>query len=320
MKTLREILTEKDDEFEYVLKSTADIHTPEMISMIKMALGGFKIRDIEVDSYKPISKDNGEFPNEPNAAVFSLKIVTGFPALKGEDLIAMFTRIHVSHLKLVPTKKPADLKEPDEYKPITTNDFHDATPDNKKEDVQDTVGGLRIADFMRELKGARKEREENKREREVYESFVTSHIALEHDLRRPFRKGFYIAEMTGKGSEIVLSLDGPFQYKPDNFLMRDQLPISEGREIGRTRVNGSARVVTEFKITGYEIPRITEDQGGMTYFEVEVQDTDTGRKFSVVIKEMSSAGAREKAIQTVAAQHQLDPQQLVAVEPSPVGV
>ena len=102
MKTFREILAEQDDEFVYLVKSTADIHDPLVFAKVKLALTGFKIRAIMVDQYRPLQKDNPDFPAEPNSALYVVKVTTALPVVGGEQLIAIHARINQAQLLVLP--------------------------------------------------------------------------------------------------------------------------------------------------------------------------------------------------------------------------
>src|SRR5688572_22517558 len=181
IKTFREILAEKDDEFTYHLHSTANIHRPELFERIKLSFMPYNIKAFETDTYKPLSKTNTMFPEEPYSSTYSIKIVTGFK-VPSEHLqtVAMTAHIHIAHLKMEGDQDVELVNKPEEV-PST--------------EAQKLVGSKRISDFINELQTERRQREQDTVEREVYETFYTTHRGLEDVLKKPVRKGYYMVEM-----------------------------------------------------------------------------------------------------------------------------
>lgn len=201
MKTFFELLAEKDDEFTHYLRSTADIHHPELFERVRLSFMPFRVKSIEPDSYRPISRDNPDFPDEPNSPTYSIKIVTGLPLTpKFLEGLAMEAHIHIAHLKLEGEDDHELVNKPVEV---------------QSSDAQNLVGQKRLGEFVRELEADRKKRMGMTTERKVYESFSTTHRGLEGVVKKPMRKGYYMIEAYHEDGRGYLSAKGPFPSRPE---------------------------------------------------------------------------------------------------------
>jgi hypothetical protein len=208
-KTFYEILAEKDSEHEYVIHSTANIHHPDICERIKLALLPYEIKAFDCDGYKPLSKENKLFPDEPFSPTFSIKVITRYPLTKGFlSILAMDARIHISHLKITGDGAVEPVNGPEEMKPA---------------DAQSQVGQKRIGAFFQELKKNRKVRDDMTWSREVYESFVTTHKALETVVKKPLRNGYYMVEMFREGGNKYLRAEGPFISRSEENSYHDRI-------------------------------------------------------------------------------------------------
>lgn len=208
-KTFYEILAEKDGEHTYYLHSTADIHHPDICERIKISLLPYEIKDFDCNGYKPLSKDNKMFPDEPFSPTYSIKVVTRYPLTKGFlSILAMDSRIHISHLKITGEDSVEPVNGPEEV---------------KSADAQSHVGQKRIGAFFQELKKDRKVRDDMTWKREVYESFCTTHKGLEAVVKKPLRNGYYMVEMFQEGGNKYIQAEGPFTTRPEGNSYYDRL-------------------------------------------------------------------------------------------------
>jgi len=329
MKTLRQILAEKDDEFTYEVKSVHDIHEPEIFGLIKLALTEFKVRSIEKGSYRMPGRENPDFPKHPNMPVYAVRVVTAYPVPMqnhaGLQMIAMFTRIDASNLRFemtgVDPRKDNDEKGT-AYRPVTGNVDFTASTDVVVDGAQDMVAQKRLGAFMKSLKANRDERREEEPVREVYESFVMTHSDAERFTGRPFLRGSYIIEHTREGDAERMVFRGPHAYAEplDKVYVsaRDLLPgraeyVREGLENGK--------VIVEFNVSGIAArpvmrrPNPNVVQPVDPAAEVPVQDTDTGQRFQAQVPEVDDTSARNAAVSDVAAKQGVSQNSLIAGKP-----
>src|ERR1044071_196419 len=199
-KTFREILAEKDDEYTYFVRSTADIHNPKLFDRIEMSFMPYRIKSIERDSYRPISRDNKSFPDEPNSATYSIKLITGLKVPKEFiHTLAPDVHIHMSHLKIEGDQDVELVNQPGTV---------------SSTDSQSLVGQKRIGDFVKELQAERKQRMKDTTEREVYESFYTTHRGIQDVTKKPVRNGYYMVETFRQNGKTYLKAEGPFEARP----------------------------------------------------------------------------------------------------------
>ena len=331
-RTFRAILAEQDQEFTFVVKSIYNIHEPDVMDMVRLALLPYDLRDLQKGTYTPPDKDQKTFPNVPNAPVYTLKAKLGLEPHweDATEKVALFTRIEDFEHLLVhpegmdPQKEMDNSDSKDEtekdYKSLTKHAINwDATPDtDMKQDGQEGAGEKRIGALMKELEKERKDREEMipKVDPNLKESFVTTHIALK-SITGPKPKGFYIVERF-TSDDRLLKLSGPFKKQPMNYKFVGDLDhpavggykklsentiyaMSYGKDFTYVTENASSSMVTE------------------TRYAVEVQDQDTGKVYNVVVDAYDDASARDAATRLVANENKLDNHRLIAADPEVAG-
>lgn len=214
-KTFREILAEKDDEFIYHVRSTANIHNPEIFERIRLSFMPYDVKSFDCDTYRPLGKRNKEFPDEPNSPTYSVRVVTGLPLTpKFIETLALDARINVAHLRIDGKKDEQELvNEPGEV---------------KSGDAQSLVGTKRLGEFIRELQADRKARMGMTIEREVYESVCTTHRGLGDVLKKPLRKGYYVVEAYRENGKNYLRAEGPFPDRPEHTY-HDRIRINNAK-------------------------------------------------------------------------------------------
>lgn len=208
-KTFYEILAEKDTEHTYYVHSTANIHHPELCERIKISLLPYEIKEFDCNGYKPLSKDNKLFPDQPFSPTYSIKVITRYPLTKGIlSIMAMEAHIHISHLKITGEDAVDPINGPEEV---------------KSAEAQSQVGQKRIGAFFQELKKDRKIRDDMTWKREVYESFFTTHKSLEKIVNKPLRNGYYMIEAFEEGGNKYIRAEGPFRKRPEGNPYLDKL-------------------------------------------------------------------------------------------------
>ena len=331
-RSFRAILAEQDQEFTYVVKSVYNIHTPDMMDWIRLALLPYDLRELNKGSYSPPDKDQKTFPNVPNAPVFTLTAKLGMePAWEdATEKVSLFTHIEdIDHIichkeGTDPHKDMDNSDDKDEtkknYKSLAKNAIDwDATPDEgMKQDGQEGAGEKRIGALMKELEKERKEREEliPKVDPNLKEAFVTSHLALK-DVMGAKPKGFYIVERY-HDDDRLLRLSGPFKKQPINYpfvadlnhpfvletkkLSESTIYISSlGRDFTYVTENATTSILKEVK------------------YQVEVQDQDSGASYTVNVEAVGDSAARDAAVRLVASRNKLDSSRLIASDPEVAG-
>jgi predicted metal-binding protein len=237
-KTFYEILAEKEDEFVYHIYSTANIHDPEICAKIRISLLPYKIKSMECESYKPLSKNNDMFPNEPNSPTYAIKVITGHPITKGFlSTLAMDAHIHVSHLKIIPESDIDLINKPKEV---------------SSDDAQKLVGTKRLGNFIKELQKERNTRDEMKITREVYECFFTTQRGLEIVVGKPMKKGYYMIEAFIDDGKKYFKAEGPFLTRPDGNPFFDRFKVKNPKivhESENSRLHSLVVLVESFDQT-----------------------------------------------------------------------
>jgi hypothetical protein len=223
-KTFIEILSEKDQEHVYHVLSTADIHDPDRAERVRLEFMPFDIKSFECEAYKPLSKVNTVFPEEPNSPIFTIKVVTRYPLTTGFiKTLAWAVRVNAAHLKIDPDPDYDPVNKPEEV---------------SSSDSQKLVGSKRIGDFIRDLQQDRKDRKEMEWTREVYESFFTTHRGLQGVIKRPIRNGYYLVETYKEDGKKYLRAEGPFESRPEGNPYHDHIRASNPQMISETNNGG----------------------------------------------------------------------------------
>ena len=320
-KTFRSILAEQDTEYTYLVKSIYNIHEPDVMDQVRLALLPYDLRDIEKDYYKPIDKDNKDFPGVPNSPCYALKAVLGLQPQEDDDAVqkvALFTRINDEHIVVHERgKKPdsEDNSDSDEkdgnYKALTgtAKDFSSSL-DHEHKDAQSEVGDKRITNLVKELEKERKEREKQSKEvkPKLKESFCTSHIAL-NQIENKWKRGFYVVERVNDELQIT----GPWEKQPLNYKFLPEL-LTEGVTINS---EDGYKVIAEdrnFRFINAPMSR-RKSRILEVKFSVDVEDQDTGKSYNVIVDAVNDAAARTRATRTVARKYKLEDHRLLASNP-----
>lgn len=322
-KSLRAILAESDQEFTYWVKSTYNIHAPEVMDQIRLAMLPYDLREVEEGAYKPIGAGNKDFPNVPDSPSYSVKVVLGLEPPESNDAlqkVALFTRINDEHLLVHkdgvdPHAEPKAEAE-GEYKNLaqSAKDFSSSL-DNVVAGAQDEVGEKRVGSFLKDLEAQLKKEREDIRQitPKLKESFVTSHIALNNVKRGGWKRGFYVVERA-EADQGTMKISGPFAKQPSNFEFIAELAVSGA---GSLNVESGESIVMEAYDRNFKYTLKPSREKSMTEakFSVDVQDQDTGQMYNVVVDAIDDTRARDRAVLVVARQNKLNQETLIATDP-----
>lgn len=299
MKTFRQILAETEEEFEYEIRSCANIHTTEKLEQIRAALRPYRVISVEAGAYKVPSEKNEDFPNHPT---YTVHACTGFPIPWDNDnpvqIIALHTRINQANLKVESPHKPKEpANEKGEYTPMTGNDLGKATPDAKVEDGQSKVGLKRLNSFMKELQGERKERETDTVKREVYEAYTVVHTELAAAVGHPMRKGYYLIE--SYPNQNKMRAYGPYSDRPVNYAYRENALKSVKLELlHESGPNRSRQSDWVFKTT--PVAESSDIPPASRLYEVTVRNLKNGHPYTIAMAGLTPEHAGRAALECVA--------------------
>lgn len=296
-KSFHAFLIEQETEHTYKVMSVANIHDPEVMGRIGLAFAPYKLLEIEKDFFKPIRKENTEFPNHPDSACYCVKVIIATkvsPAVLVQA-VCLLTKIRDQNLKVTGDAPEEEVK---------------AEEKTEEKDAQADVGERRLGDFMRELEQARKEPEEVETPK-IEENFTINHGALETVLGRAVRRGYYLVEGSWDNKAII---SGPFKKAPVNYVFEEGLNpnmklLSEGRR--------GDLLVFEFEVGAMEQPAPVAVESRK--WEFEILDSDTGKTYPVVVTAPSETAARNKGIGNIAMRERLNPEVLTTTNPKRVG-
>ena len=282
MKTFQDFLFENDQEYTYIIKAVRDLHDDWTMDQIRLAFTPHDLRDLDRGSYTPPGSSNKYFPEKPNHPTFELKVVTGMMVdpMTMISKIAWFTKAIRDDEVLVYRQgsDPREAYKPeevtDEYTPTaSTEPEYNATVDRAlQKDTQGEVGVTRISNLMKELEDERKHRDGYVREEPVYESFCTSHLAIQGTFGKSVRKGHYVVEQyKDKAGEATVT--GPFLIKPDNYDYVHGFGenVSDVKLLSENKSNKLSTYVFEF-MQGNDNPAAPK----ASKMGITVQDQDSG--------------------------------------------
>ncbi len=218
------MIAERDEEHVYHVHSTNDIHDPDRRERVRLEFMPFEIKSFECESYKPLSKINTMFPEEPYSPIFTIKVITRYPLTKGFlETLAWAVRVDISHLRIEGEHGYDPVNKPEEV---------------SSSDSQKLVGTKRIADFIKELQDDRKNRKEMSWTREVYEAFFTTHRGLQNLVETPIRNGYYAVEAYREDGKKYLHAKGPFINRSEESPYQDRIYVQKSNVISEVTNDG----------------------------------------------------------------------------------
>lgn len=309
-KGFKEFLIENELEYCYYIKSVYDLYQDDVIDQIALSLISNEIRDIEKFAYKPLEKENKDFPSCPNSPTYTLKLTVGVEIADYEVAIrqlAFYTNIPERLLLIYKEGEVPHVMN------IPVSD-EEVAPIEEEPNAQSLTGMTRINAFMKELEDERKAYEPFMFT-DVMESFVVSHNTMNTTFNRRHKNGYYVVERF-KNSPDKIKIEGPFSKKPINYDLHESLYnecvlLNEGKKNSRLVYEASITdIPDDLEFYGKKSNKVERDK-----YEVVVQDMDSGAEYSVVVSATSTNSARNKGVEKVAHQEKLDPSALIAIKP-----
>jgi len=328
-KAFRAYLTDNDEEHVYFIRCIRNLHDPDVMDQVRLALMGWEVRELEIAGYNFMGDDNGFWP-EPGSPVWSLKAILGLQPPDNEvavQKIALYTNYNHNYIMFHGENEKAEKVDNSDEDVSPDTDYRslshgakgwDATPDKDIIDpsAQDVVGEKGVTSFLALLDKERNTREEERKKFEVEpqltEAFVTSHIALT-DVLGPTKKGYYLVERNKRDPDIM-EIRGPLPKQPANYEFVADLVVDGGTlevlEGNRVKLVGHD---SDFRFTG-DRDVIGED----TRYSVDVTNQDSGAVHNVVVFAMSETDARDRAVDLVSKRESVNSDQLLAADPKAV--
>ena len=321
----RALLAEQDEEFVYNIETSRALHDDDVFERLRIGLLGYDLRSLERVDYDPLAAPEPMFrpfrSESGHLAMFRVKAVLGndIPAQVLLQQVSYFTDIN---WEFISVNKEGDSEESEDtgaYKSLAQHarDWN-ATPDFVDGDAQQWVGQDRLDAFMKELDADRSDREKEVEGRnvqpELTEAFVTSHLALGDVYGQYARKGFYLVERY-QDDPSLMHIQGPFTKQPTNYPFISNLMV-KGCGVFEAIDDGQVRLVEHDRDFRFTRP-LRERQIPQPY-QVTVQDQQSGKEYTVLVKAISETDARDAGVTMVAQQEKLNPQNLIAVEPHAV--
>jgi len=320
-KTFRQLIAESDQEFTIYVASVENVHHPEIMDLVRLALMPYDLREIKKGTYKAGGDEAfGVYAQYP---VYSLMAKLGLDVANdsAEQMVAAMTRIDqdklIVHHQGESLAKAEEDNSDSEAEGTGSSGEGEETP---SQEAQSLAGQKRIDDFMKELESARKDRDASTSESDVYESFAVSHLGLrgfEPAIAVP--KGFYLVEreIGTEPTESLLYVSGPFSEAPENYPFLGNIDRQGIDQIGilpnMERITLSVRTTdpTHRFVRAARARSISEDM----HREVKVTDTDTGKTHTVVVRAGTDAEARDEAVNIVSRREKIGTDRLVAAAP-----
>lgn len=320
-KTFRQLVAESDQEFTVHVASVENIHHSEIMDLVRLALMPYDLREIKKGTYKAGGDEAfGVYAQYP---IYSLTVKLGLdvPNESAEQTVAAMTRIDqdkliVHHQGESLAKAEEDNSDSEAEGTGSSGEGEETTPG----EAQSLAGQKRIDTFMKELDSARKDREKDTSQSDVYESFAVSHLGLRgFEPRVSVPRGFYLIErrIGDEPTESLLHVSGPFTRAPENYPFLGNIDLRGINQIGvlpdmeriTLRVETADPAHRFIGMVGTE--SVVED----VHHEVKVTDTDTGKTHTVVVRAGTDAEARDQAVDIVSRREKIGTDRLVASAP-----
>lgn len=309
MKSLRSYIAENEKEYSYTIQSCTNLHDPEAINRVGYALLGKSVREVRAGSVRPYSGTKSDaFPDQVGRSVYELKIKTGLPlTMNAGEEIAM-----------VLNSDPVIVVGKEWYVPNLTDVGPEAVQEEPVNDAGSDVGVKRLGDFFDELESARKERDKETTEQDVYEGFVVTQIEAHRFLGEGVPKGYYVVRKLDESGRSV-SLVGPFEDVPVGYVMdHDLIERMELREAELRRYDD----LLDYRVELYSDSWYTGETKLMELqaiirrpYRVMVKDQDSGKTYGALVDANSDVEARNIGLQKIAREYALNPDNLLVLDP-----
>lgn len=311
MTTFCTILKEQTEEYEYKLCSVENIHSKDITDKIILALkkhGLVTLEPIGVQT-KIADFSDKQFVEYPFMPVFITKVLMSNPISSNDAVqsISLFTRIKDDRLKFFDKddKIVMDGAEVEQ---------HAHPVEVEGSDAQAEVGDKRVTavmgDIMKDIIAARKNNIVV--EKTITEGFVASHHEVREMLNENVERGFYMCERFDDDTGLVT---GPYDRCPVNYQYitgADPATVLESIDGGD---------VMEYAITFAEpdAQKDPEDAGSRLEPKsqtVELVDQDTGKSYTVVVKNISDNSARIRAVDIISKRLGLPKERFIPTNPT----
>jgi len=312
MKPFRAHLLEQEDTYEYKLCSVENIHTDEMQSHIRLALGKHGLLELIPNGVQTQinSANKNQLTDYPFLPVYVVKVVmssaiSSWPAVQS---ISLFTRIKDDKLKFFDKDDKIVMDGAD-----GEQHAHPVEVDSKS--AQSEVGDAHAASLVSDLmKGLATSRGATMITREVYEGLVTDHHGVSPLMKNPSR-GFYIVETHAGGANVV----GPYKRCPDNYNFVSNMAAIIAFKVVSQNSIGSGLFETE--VSYHEADQQADPDESSNRLQskpmtVKLIDQDTGKEYSVEVRAESDESARRRAIEIIAARTGMNKDRFLSKDPS----
>mgnify|MGYP000243911760 CR=1 FL=1 len=158
MRSFNEILTESKKTYEFKVGVAGDM-PDEFESKMKTALEKYDVVNMSKGKKTPIQERPLDFPQLQNMEVTYFEVELNYPTTQQvlQEYLGQSCKIHQSYIIVrnmnAPQEEYQAEKDDSPYEAILTKE------DMGGESAQDSVGGNRVMDLLKELETARKERE-----------------------------------------------------------------------------------------------------------------------------------------------------------------
>mgnify|MGYP005841264607 CR=1 FL=1 len=259
IKNLYEYVVETDMEYKVTILSIDDIKEPETQRRMLTVLDRYGATDVEIFD-EVASRTPKEFPGVEFAFISKVEAVLKSIPESGAgsiaDMISLETQIPRSSLHVnVDGTDEVDVYDAglcddcdnEDYKPVVSSDYGDASADYIVNGAQDLVGQKSLKTLIDKMK--REDLKNIRDEQERVRKFVTSHMGIKDILGENKRAGFYICKY--KNGKVLVE-SGPEKTRDTRYsLVKDRTDLRKIMIVlGETEESDD--VSTEDRKTDYE--------------------------------------------------------------------
>ena len=158
MKTFKDFLTESNKTYKFFIRVAGDL--PEGFeNKLKVNLGKFDLVGVTGPKRTPIQERPMDFPQLQNMEVHHFEAEVKYPTTSHHLEHYLVDNCAVPHSHIIVRGENDPIEEQQAEKADTTYESILNTEDMGGESAQESVGGNRVMDLLKELEVARKERE-----------------------------------------------------------------------------------------------------------------------------------------------------------------
>lgn len=309
MKPFRAHLVEQQEDFEYKLCSIENIHSDEIMTQIRLALGRYGLVDLSKNGIltQITASEKKQFDEYPFMPVYVCKVILSNPlsSVHAVQSVSLFTRIKDTKLKFFDKNDDIVMDGSDGQQHALPVEVDTKT---SQAEVGDARSKTLVSDLMRELSA---KRNAETIEREVYEGWVASHHEIKKMVGKMPRRGFYLVEYENNGTGTIT---GPFKKCPDNYdYIVEPHNVSVINETVRDNLVEYTfdHHETDIQNDPVDAPKRLEGKK----MSVVVVNQDTGKEYTVVVTTDSDLAARTQAIEVMARKTGLPKERFIPTHP-----